>query len=143
MTTELGFELVYFVLGYWDQPRDGIADYRGTPHRFSCAFDHELDDYPDQYLLKPIGREALLLELEAHQLYYRHGPCPEMSHPQGETFLVFPETKPRFDAIQKELEEDRRETLDAIRAKALFRRRPSPPHWNGRTLWEVRWMPES
>ena len=138
-TSESEFELVYFVLGYWDQPRDGIADFRGALHRFACSFDEALDDYPDLYLLRPIGREALLLELEAHQLYYRHGPCPEMSHPAGQSLPSFSEAKPRFDAIQEELTADRCDLTNSVVAKAVFRRRTASEDWNGRQLWEVKW----
>ena len=142
-TGESEFELVYFVLGYWDQPRDGIADFRGTLHRFACSFDEALDEYPEIYLLRPIGREALLLELEAHQLYFRHGPCPEMSHPNEKSMPAFPEAKPRFDAIQEELTADRNDLTNAVRAKPVFRRRTAPEDWNGRQLWEVKWALES
>jgi hypothetical protein len=142
-TGDSDFELVYFVLGYYDQPRDGIADFKGTLHRFACSFDQALDDYPEIYLLRPIGREALLLELEAHQLYFRHGPCPEMSHPQGKSMPAFPEAKPRYDAIQEKLKDDRYDFAGSVRVRPVFRRRAAPRDWNGRQLWEVKWELQS
>ena len=142
-TEDAGFELVFFIQGYWDQPRGGIANFHSALHRLSCPFSDDLDDYPEFYFLRPIEREALLLELEAHQLYFSHGPCPEMSHPDAKSMPVFPDAKPRYEAIQEELKHDRQDAVNSIRAKAAFRRRNAPPDWNGRQLWEVKWELES
>ena len=35
--------------GFWDVPRIFLAHYEGHTFLFDCAFDQELDDYPDTY----------------------------------------------------------------------------------------------
>jgi len=37
-------EEVHFVIDYWDGPREGVADYCGTPHYFRCVFDEKRDE---------------------------------------------------------------------------------------------------
>jgi hypothetical protein len=35
--------------GFWDVPRIFLAYYEGQTFLFDCAFDEELDDYPETY----------------------------------------------------------------------------------------------
>lgn len=36
-------------MGYWDVPRIFLARYHGEVFLFDCAFDEDLEDYPDNY----------------------------------------------------------------------------------------------
>jgi hypothetical protein len=134
-------EPVLLVLGFWDQPREGIASYNGVPHRFSCPFDEATDDYAEFYLLAPISESALLLEREAWDIYFGHGPAPELPSVLPKPIPRFPEAKPRYDEIQLQLAEDRDFPARAtIRARATFvRRECSDTEWTGRQLWNVAW----
>ena len=47
---------------FWDFPRIFITDYRGKWFLFDCAFDEELEDYPNSYkvsLITPPSEEML------------------------------------------------------------------------------------
>lgn len=59
-----GFEHVYVENDWWDGPRAGIADIHGIPHRFQSLFDEEKDDYLSSFLVWPVSREELELEIE-------------------------------------------------------------------------------
>lgn len=134
------FELVLAVLGYWDQPRSGIAEYQQIPHRFSCEFDDERDDFPEPYLLRPISAEALRLECEAAEIDLGHPLSPELPQVLPDPIPRFPTAKPRYDEIIAALADDRDLSSNhLVRATAEFRRRVAPDDWQGRDLWEVRW----
>jgi hypothetical protein len=64
-----GFEEVLVAWSWWDCPRAGVALFNGKPHRFTCDFDEELDDYPDVYRVWPISEEALQAELALWQIF--------------------------------------------------------------------------
>lgn len=52
-------ERVYAVFDYWDGPRVGVADFEGRPHAFRCIFDEIIDDWTDNFRLKPLSTEEL------------------------------------------------------------------------------------
>jgi hypothetical protein len=49
-------------MGFWDVPRIFIARHRGQTFLFDCAFDEELDDYPDSF------KVYLLPDIQDHEL---------------------------------------------------------------------------
>jgi len=136
------FELVLAVLDYWDQPRAGIALMRGVPHRFFCPFDEQSDDYADWYHLHAIDIAMLRLECEACEIYFGHGPSPEMTQVLPNPIPRFPEAEERFNELQLALKEDRHlvESSNQL-AMAEFKRRIASDSWRGGQLWSVRWTP--
>ena len=134
-------EVVLFVFDFFDQPRSGIANYLGDPHRFGCPFDDEIDGYSEFYLLAPISFAELQLEREAWDIYYGHGPTPELPSVLSSPIPRLPEAEARYEEIQTLLGESRKITEHAaIRATAeLTVRENVPLGWSGRRLWEVRW----
>jgi hypothetical protein len=141
MNSDSAPEPVLFVLGFWDQPRAGIARFGGVLHRFLCPFDDDLDDYADYYLLDTISEHALNLEREAWDIFYGHSPAPELPSILPKPIPRFPGAKPRYDEIQLLLADDRGiESRATIRVSGQFTRREcSIPFWQGRRLWAVRW----
>ena len=55
---------VLTVWDFYDGPRTGIAEYRGSPHYFSCGWDSASDDYSSIFDLSPIDGPTLTLALE-------------------------------------------------------------------------------
>jgi hypothetical protein len=45
------YETVYNMLGWWDGPHTGVADYQGVPHLFRRDFDEAADEYAQTYAL--------------------------------------------------------------------------------------------
>lgn len=62
---------VFTVYYYWDQPRTGVADFKGEPHAFECVFDDRLDNWSWFHLLKPIDSAVLQLVMEQSQIFSR------------------------------------------------------------------------
>jgi hypothetical protein len=52
-----GYEAVFTVTGYYDGPRQGIANYLGAPHFYDCVFDKAKDNYSELFRLMPIDPE--------------------------------------------------------------------------------------
>lgn len=57
-------EEVYFVIDYWDGPREGVADYCGTPHYFRGVFDEKRDVWSDVFILSPLDQDTYHLLME-------------------------------------------------------------------------------
>ena len=55
-TVDPGFEVVHFVLGYYDGVLVGIADWHGVPHHFELEDDVAPEgDRRDRYWLTPLA----------------------------------------------------------------------------------------
>jgi hypothetical protein len=44
-----GFEEVFTVTDYYDGPRQGIANYLGSPHFYDCIFSDQKQDFTSAY----------------------------------------------------------------------------------------------
>lgn len=83
----LSLEEVHMIQDYWDQPREGVADYNGLPHYYKCIFDEEKDEWSNTYILKPLDAETLQLLEESQKIFlrwadaYRKGETTIDSHP--------------------------------------------------------------
>lgn len=64
-------EEVYFVIDYWDGPRKGVADYRGTPYYFRAVFDEKRDEWSDVFILTPLDQDTYRLLMESKQIWER------------------------------------------------------------------------
>ena len=71
---ESGFERLYAIRDWYDGPRDGAADYCGTPHRFRSLYldNEQWDPDEDRFELTPLPEQALLWMVEAYELWQRY-----------------------------------------------------------------------
>jgi len=80
-------ERVYVENEWYDGPRAGIADINGTPHRFKSLFDEEEDYYLGTFMVWPVDKEVLDLEIEQWCIFvdwntlYEFGQADTNSHP--------------------------------------------------------------
>ena len=66
------FERVYSVTDFWDGPREGVADFRGTPHVYRSVFRADLDEWDDdRYYLSPLTSAEAALALEHWAIWQR------------------------------------------------------------------------
>jgi hypothetical protein len=85
--TREGFEEVFTVTDYYDGPRQGIANFNGSPHYYECAFSEGSDDYVNLYRLTPIEQDLFLLAMEDWAIWrrwevaYQSGRADIKSHP--------------------------------------------------------------
>ena len=47
----MAYERVHTVANYFDGPREGLADYQGSPHRYKSEWDEAADDWADPFEL--------------------------------------------------------------------------------------------
>ncbi len=66
-----GFEEVFIVTDYYDGPRQGIANYLGSPHFFDCVFSDEKQDYSNLDRLTHVTDPTFQLALEDWAIWTR------------------------------------------------------------------------
>lgn len=82
-----GFEEVFTVTDYYDGPRQGIANYGGSPHFYDCVISDEKQNYSDLYRLTPVTDQAFQLALEDWAIWerwdraFKAGQTSEKTHP--------------------------------------------------------------
>jgi len=137
----LGLEEVHTIQDYWDQPREGVADYNGLPHYYKCIFDEEKDEWSNTYILKPLDAETLLLLEESQEIFqrwadaYRKGETTLDSHP------AHAEDRERLTELRNILAH--RLTTDAaedIRADGRFEVAEGMSVAPSQAKWRVRWI---
>ena len=80
-------ETVYVENEWYDGPRAGIGDVNGVPHRYVSLFDEEEDQYLETFLIWPVDRQVLELEIEQWRIFvewnalYESGRADVNSHP--------------------------------------------------------------
>ena len=83
----MAYERVHTVSDYYDGPREGLADYIGTPHRYKCEWDEVADDWADTFELTPIDAETFRLAIERWHIWrtweraFHSGQAAQDSHP--------------------------------------------------------------
>ncbi|KAF1705846.1 hypothetical protein CSC73_18235 [Pseudoxanthomonas sacheonensis] len=80
-------ERVYVENEWYDGPRAGLADINGIPHRFKSLFDEGEDQYLGTFVVWPVDKEVLDLEVEQWRIFvawnalYESGSADTDSHP--------------------------------------------------------------
>jgi len=106
-------EHVYVEDEWHDDPRAGIADVIGIPHRFTSERDEVGDEYLGTYLVWPVSAEELALEQERWAIFigwnvqFEAGTADISSHP-GHVG-----TNARWDEIEAQLASKRKPTPPA------------------------------
>jgi hypothetical protein len=81
------YERVHTVWDYYDGPREGVADYGGSPHRYKSEWDEAADDWGDTFELTPVDAETFQLEIERWHIWraweraFHSGQATQESHP--------------------------------------------------------------
>jgi hypothetical protein len=80
-------EQVYVENEWYDGPRAGIADIHGLPHRFKSLFDEREDEYLGTFVVWPVDKSTVDLEIEQWCIFvewnasYESGKAGPDSHP--------------------------------------------------------------
>lgn len=75
-------EKVYSVHNYWDNKiLEGVADFMGKPHYLNCIFSNELDDWSDEYYLKPLTEQFFLLDKRSWSYWISWKKQNKIPHP--------------------------------------------------------------
>jgi len=65
------FEEVFTVTDYYDGPRQGVANYLGSPHFYDCIFSDQKQDFTCVYHLTPVTDQIFQLALEDWAIWKR------------------------------------------------------------------------
>ena len=97
------FEPVFTVREFHDWPRQGIANFRGTPHSFACIFDDQEDEYSSLYRLKPIDASTLRLALEQWDIWLRWQAAFHRGEVGLESHPALPAERNRYEQLERVL----------------------------------------
>lgn len=132
---QIGYEKVFTVMDYYDGPRQGIANFNGSPYFYDCIFSHEKQDYSDLYQLTPISNEVFELSMEDWAIWERwqrafhKGTAPENTHP------ALPEDRVRHEAIKVTLDKELTTNMEiCVVRKALFSSAQDQVKWEASDL---------
>ena len=118
------FEQVYTMVDWYDGPRKGIADFRGSPHFYEWECDDKEDVYPCTFLLTPVSSELLSIALEDWAIWERWERAFDEGRTGIETHPALPEERARHDELAailaQHLVTDR---AHEVRARGEFRGR--------------------
>jgi len=95
---------VYTVTGWYDGPREGIADYRGAPHSYASQFTNISSDSEDVFVLRPVDKQTLALALEDWEIWLRWEAAFHAGRTTAETHPALPADRLRHDEIAPQLQ---------------------------------------
>ena len=98
--SQSGFEDVFTVTDYYDGPRQGIANYLGSPHFFDCIFSDEKQDYSNLYRLTHVTDQTFQLALEDWAIWTRWDHAFKAGQTSEKTHPALPEDAVRHAEIQ-------------------------------------------
>jgi hypothetical protein len=137
----LNGEEVHLVLDYWDGPREGVADYGGTPHYFRAVFDEKRDEWTDVFILSPLDLDTYRMVIERHEIWQRWQQAFDSGAVTIDSHPALPEdtnrNKELAEIIERKTEID---TITAIRLKVSFEADDRTKLTSNRK-WRVCWRP--
>ena len=113
-------ETVHTVTDYWDGPRQGIANFQGSPHFYDCIFDSVKDDYSDLYRLTPLDESIFRLAMEAWGIWKRWEFAFHSGKATIETHPALPEDVARHNELEQILAKELQSSPDAIVRHGTF-----------------------
>jgi hypothetical protein len=160
------FETVYTLWCFCDGPREGVANYLGSPHVFVSEWNDEWDDYGGAFLLKPIDAETFSLVMEDAAIGRRWKEAVDQGLTTFDTHPASPEDRIRTEELKRLLRKpltvdpararqgypvrswqepapDVVETTGVMRCSAEFCWHSAPRRWEALELpaLKVRWSP--
>lgn len=133
-----GFEPIHTTHHYYDGPREGLTEFQGLHHVYSCPWDESADDYSREFWLQPADDQQVRLILESWAIWLRWLAASSRGEATIETHPALPEDRARHNELQPFLKHIFQiDEARALRAVPTFAVR-------GPLLdreWFVRWTP--
>jgi hypothetical protein len=134
-------EEVQFVIHYWDGPREGVADYCGTPHYFRAIFDEKRDEWSDIFILSPLEHDTYHLLMESKQIWQRWQEAYETGATTLDSHPALPEDATRRKELDAIIEPKIAiDPTTAIRLRGSFEADDRAKLSSNRK-WGVYWLP--
>jgi hypothetical protein len=92
------FEIVHTCPGWWDGPREGIANFQGLPHLFESDWG-EYEGKPERFFLHPLDAETFKLALEDWAIWLRWETAFHQGRTGTDTHPALPEERERHDEL--------------------------------------------
>jgi hypothetical protein len=116
-------ERVYVENDWYDGPRAGIADINGMPHRFKSLSDEEEDEDLGTYMVWPVDKNVLDLEIEQWRIFVEWNTLYESGKAETDSHPGHGGRNARWDEIEALLKRSRSDVpASAKRARAQFSR---------------------
>ena len=93
------FETVHTMIGYYDGPRSGIADYKGRPHVYE-PLSPEAPDTADGFFLQPVDKETFELAMQDWAIWCRWERAFHSGHTTQVTHPALPEDRARHQELE-------------------------------------------
>jgi hypothetical protein len=140
------FEAVLVIVGYWDEPRSGIALFRGDACYFECIFDEELDDYSNHYRLTHVTPATLAIYKEKDEIFRRWRAVFDSGKVDRTSGPALPNEKSRYQALTHALDE--KITMEAGEDLITIGEfspicDPQNPKINSNMKWQVKWSADA
>ncbi len=120
--TDEAFETVHTVTHYFDQPLEGVANYRGQPHLYKRRFDDMADDYSDIFDLQPLDDETFGLVMRQWGMWKKWKAEFDAGQRLPETHPNYRGQNPEYDRLADAIESHlARMVNQAIAVKGAFR----------------------
>ena len=100
LAPQSGFEEVFTVTDYYDGPRQGIANFLGSPHFYDCIFSDQKQDFTSVYHLTPVTDQILQLALEDWAIWKRWECAFRSGSTGADTHPALPEDAVRHREIE-------------------------------------------
>ena len=108
------YEKVHTVNDYWDGPIEGVADFRGKPHKFKLLFDENEDDYSTDYELQKISTKEFDLILQSWSLWIKWNDKKNKTKEEFDSHPILPSDKEECEKIDAQLKKLAESTDDVI-----------------------------
>ena len=134
-------ERVHTMTGYYDGPRNGVADYHGRPHIYESLF-QDAADGSDVFLLQPIEDETFRLVLEDWAIWCKWEKAFYNQQTTQSTHPALPEDRARHEELEKPLSARLRvNERTALRVRGRFdARKPAQAGLTSTAELIVYWM---
>jgi hypothetical protein len=94
------YETVFTVTDYYDGPRQGIANYLGTPHFYECLFDETKGNYSELFRLTPVTAEIFGVAMEDWAIWRRWESAFHSGIVEAETHPALPHETERHEELK-------------------------------------------
>jgi len=112
-------ERVYVENEWWDGPRAGVADINGMPHRFNSLFDKAEGEYLGTFIVWPVDKPTLDLEIEQWCIFVEWNTLYESGQANTDSHPGLGGLNARWDEIESLLKQSRSNVpASALRATA-------------------------
>ncbi len=129
-------EKVYSVVGFYDGPLSGTADFEGRPHWYERRFDEALDEWSDTFDLRLVTPEIAAADEEANRIFDEWSAAFKAGTVARDSGPALPDARQRYDELRGAVDSYVRAAATTATARGQFTFIDSTPSWREmRVTW--------